>query len=199
MSTISFHLLFEGIFMRSLIVTAIATLAFGASAFAQKADMLKSSPAPTPAKVATAAVEASAKDTSKTKKAEKKAEKLEKQADKAEKKADQAQMKADNAAMKADSKTEKAEKAADKAAGKTTAPAAAMDDASITTALKEKLASLPSLKDAKIDAVVKGGVATLTGNVKMPGLKGVATNAAKRIAGVKQVDNQIVVEKGMKK
>jgi osmotically-inducible protein OsmY len=196
--------------MRSLIASTIVTLAFslstGASAFAQKADMLKASPAPTPAKAATAAVTASLADTTKSKtekKAEKKAEqktdKLEKKAENAENKADQAQRQADNAVMKAETKKDKAVKAADKAAGEVTAPVAAMDDAGIATAIKEKLASLPSLKDTKIDVVVKGGVATLTGNVKNAGLKGVATNAAKRIAGVKQVDNQIVAEKGIKK
>jgi len=73
--------------------------------------------------------------------------------------------------------------------------AGAMDDASITKAVKEKLASLPSLKDKNIDVMVSGGVATLKGKVDKAGLKGVATNAAKKIAGVKKVDNQIEVEK----
>lgn len=71
----------------------------------------------------------------------------------------------------------------------------AMDDASITKAVKEKLASLPSLKDKNIDVMVSGGVATLKGKVDKAGLKGVATNAAKKIVGVKKVDNQIEVEK----
>ena len=43
--------------------------------------------------------------------------------------------------------------------------------------------------------MVSGGVATLKGKVDKAGLKGVATNAAKKIAGVKKVDNQIEVEK----
>lgn len=73
--------------------------------------------------------------------------------------------------------------------------AGAMDDASITKAVKEKLASLPSLKDKNIDVMVSGGVATLKGKVDKAGLKGVATNAAKKIVGVKKVDNQIEVEK----
>ncbi len=169
------------------------------SLFAQGAGMMSSSPTMNPAKTATTTVKASAADTTKSKKAEKKAEKLEKQADKAEQKADKAQMQADKAVLKAEAKTERAEKAADKAAGKATTPAAAMDDAGIASAVKAKLASLPSLKDAKIDVVVKGGVATLTGNVKAAGIKGVATRAAKSIAGVKQVDNQIVAEKGIGK
>jgi osmotically-inducible protein OsmY len=80
-----------------------------------------------------------------------------------------------------------------KTAAKTAA--AAPDDASIAKAIKDKFASLPSLKDKGIDVVVSGGVATLRGKVDKAGLKGVATNAAKKIAGVKKVDNQIEVEK----
>lgn len=69
------------------------------------------------------------------------------------------------------------------------------DDASVAAAVKEKIGSMPSLKDAKIDVSVSGGVATLTGMVKNGGLKGVATNAAKRVAGVKSVSNKIEIEK----
>jgi hypothetical protein len=72
------------------------------------------------------------------------------------------------------------------------------DDASVATAVKEKIASMPSLKDAKIDATVKDGVVTLTGSVKAPGLKGVATNAAKRVKGVKSVTNNITIDKPAK-
>ncbi len=41
------------------------------------------------------------------------------------------------------------------------AAASATDDASVTKAIKEKLASLPSLKDKNIDVMVSGGTATL--------------------------------------
>jgi len=92
--------------------------------------------------------------------------------------------------VKAEAKT-----AAKEAKSDAKAAASAMDDASITKAVKEKLASLPSLKDKNIDVMVSGGVATLKGKVDKAGLKGVATNAAKKIAGVKKVDNQIEVEK----
>jgi osmotically-inducible protein OsmY len=75
-------------------------------------------------------------------------------------------------------------------------PAAApADDASIAAAVKAKLAKTPSLKNATLDASSKDGVVTLTGGpLKTGGLKGVATNVAKSVKGVKKVDNQITVE-----
>jgi osmotically-inducible protein OsmY len=72
--------------------------------------------------------------------------------------------------------------------------ASALDDASVARAVKEKFSSLPSLKDKNLDVSVIGGVATLKGKVDKRGLKGVATNAAKKIVGVKKVDNQIEIE-----
>jgi hyperosmotically inducible protein len=74
-------------------------------------------------------------------------------------------------------------------------PAAApANDATITTAVKDKLSKTPSLKDANINVVTKDGVVTLTGMLKTGGLKGVATNVTKSVKGVKRVDNQITVE-----
>jgi hyperosmotically inducible protein len=74
-------------------------------------------------------------------------------------------------------------------------PAAApVDDATITAAVKAKLSKTPSLKTASLNAASKDGVVTLTGSVKTGGLKGVATNVAKSVKGVKKVDNQITVE-----
>jgi len=74
-------------------------------------------------------------------------------------------------------------------------PAAApVDDATITASVKDKLSKTPSLKGANIDVDTKAGKVTLTGSVKTAGLKGVATNVAKSVKGVKSVDNQIKVE-----
>jgi hyperosmotically inducible periplasmic protein len=74
-------------------------------------------------------------------------------------------------------------------------PAAApVDDAAITTSVKDKLSKTPSLKDANINVDTKAGKVTLTGSLKTAGLKGVATNVAKSVKGVKSVDNQITVE-----
>lgn len=75
-------------------------------------------------------------------------------------------------------------------------PAAPVDDAAVTAAVKDKLSKTPSLKDAAINVETKGGVVTLTGTVKTVGLKGVATNSAKRVKGVKSVTNQLAIEKG---
>ncbi|MDW8219945.1 MAG: BON domain-containing protein [Bacteroidota bacterium] len=94
-----------------------------------------------------------------------------------------AQDKKSDAAVKATAKNEAA------------SPAGAPDDASIAKAAQEKLASLPSLKDKNINVSVSGGVVTLTGTVDKPGLKGVATNAVKKLPGVKRVNNQIEVVK----
>jgi len=73
----------------------------------------------------------------------------------------------------------------------TTAP---VDDASITAAVRAKLARTPSLKDTNINVVTRDGIVTLTGLLKTGGLKGVATNVTKSVKGVKKVDNQIAVE-----
>jgi hyperosmotically inducible protein len=98
---------------------------------------------------------------------------------------------------KSTAQTSAAKQAAPKqAAPKQAAPkqqAAPMSDAAINTAVKEKLGRTPSLKDATLDASTKDGVVTLTGTLKTGGLKGVATNVAKSVKGVKKVDNQITV------
>jgi len=76
--------------------------------------------------------------------------------------------------------------------------AAKPDDAALAAAIKEKLAATPSLKGANVGVAVSNGVATLTGTLKNDGLKGVATNMAKKVKGITSVDNQIVIEKGKK-
>ncbi len=162
--------------IRSMVIAAFVSASVSVSAFAQaKMDVSKPSPAspakatPTPAAApAKAAVDAAKQDAKEVKKEAKETAKEVKTEAKAEAKA-----------IKSDAK----------------AAVSAMDDAGITKAVKEKLASLPSLKDKNIDAMVSGGVATLKGKVDKPGLKGVATNAVKKIPGVKKVDNQIEVEK----
>jgi osmotically-inducible protein OsmY len=67
-------------------------------------------------------------------------------------------------------------------------------DDQITAAVKDKLAKTASLKDAAINVATSAGVVTLTGKVKTGGLKGVATNAAKRVACVKKVENKMETE-----
>jgi osmotically-inducible protein OsmY len=70
-----------------------------------------------------------------------------------------------------------------------------VDDATITANVKEKLSQAPSLKEATINVETKGGVVTLSGTVKNPGHKGVATRIAKRVDCVKSVNNQLTAEK----
>jgi hypothetical protein len=74
----------------------------------------------------------------------------------------------------------------------------AVDDAAISSGVKERLAKAPSLKDATINVDTKDGVVTLKGMVKTGGLKGVATRMAKRVDCVKRVDNQLSVEQKSK-
>lgn len=161
--------------MRSMIIAALFTASASLSLFAQtKMDAAKPSPA-SPAKATPTPAAAPAKAAVEAKQEAKEVKKEAKETAKE---------------VKAEAKTAAKEVKSD---AKSTA--GAMDDASITKAVKEKLASLPSLKDKNIDVMVSGGVATLKGKVDKAGLKGVATNAAKKIAGVKKVDNQIEVEK----
>ena len=68
------------------------------------------------------------------------------------------------------------------------------DDATIQKCIEDKLAATATLKTEGITVSVANGVATLTGKVKKPGLKGDATNVAKS-CGPKSVANNITVEK----
>lgn len=165
--------------MRSLITAMLFTASASFTVFAQtKMDASKPAPA-SPAKATPTPAAAPAKAAVEVKQEAKEAAKDIKKDAKAESKEIKAEAKTAAKEVKSDAK----------------AAVASMDDASVTKAIKEKLASLPSLKDKNIDVVVAGGVATLKGKVDKPGLKGVATNATKKIPGVKKVDNQIEVEK----
>lgn len=74
-----------------------------------------------------------------------------------------------------------------------------VDDTAITAEVKTKLAGAPSLKDAKIEVSTTDGVVTLTGTVKSKQAKGVATKMAKSVKGVKLVNNELTIEKPVKK
>jgi hyperosmotically inducible protein len=74
-----------------------------------------------------------------------------------------------------------------------------VDDAAITTNVKDKLSKTASLKDATINVDTKDGVVTLTGMVKMGRNKGLATMQTRRVACVKKVDNQLSVEQSKDK
>jgi hypothetical protein len=69
-----------------------------------------------------------------------------------------------------------------------------VDDATLVANVRDKLANTPSLKDATIHIVVKDGTVTLTGLVKKPTNKGLASLQTRRIACIKKIDNQLAVE-----
>jgi osmotically-inducible protein OsmY len=77
---------------------------------------------------------------------------------------------------------------------KATVDCSRVDDATIAANVKEKLAGTPSLKEFTLSATAKDGSVTLTGQVKKPTSKGLATSQSKRVPCVKSVDNQITVE-----
>ena len=73
------------------------------------------------------------------------------------------------------------------------------DDAKIQAEVEASIAAMPSLKDAGVKAESKDGVVTLTGEEANFAQKGVATKAAKKVGGVKGVNNQLTVAKGARK
>ncbi|MBP7231892.1 MAG: BON domain-containing protein [Syntrophaceae bacterium] len=73
------------------------------------------------------------------------------------------------------------------------------DDGSITAEIKAKIISTTSLKDAQIEVSTVDGAVSLTGTVKNKQAKGMATKIAKKVKGVKSVDNKITIEKSAKK
>ena len=57
-----------------------------------------------------------------------------------------------------------------------------------------KLASSPDVNGGGIEVVVKDGAVTLKGKVLRQKQKDKATSVAKKVKGVKSVDNQLIVE-----
>jgi osmotically-inducible protein OsmY len=77
---------------------------------------------------------------------------------------------------------------------KTDTDCSKIDDAALAANVKDKIAATPSLKDASINVTAKDGTVTLSGSVKKPTNKGLATLQAKRVPCVRKVDNQLTVE-----
>ncbi len=74
---------------------------------------------------------------------------------------------------------------------------AVVDDGSINDLVRRRLASDPLVKGGGLQVDVKDGVVTLRGTVDAENQKAKATKLAKKVKGVKSVDNQITVkEKG---
>ena len=69
-----------------------------------------------------------------------------------------------------------------------------MTDDTITDQIRLKLASDPIVKGGYLEVKVDKGVVTLSGAVEQPNQKDKAEKVARKVKGVKQVVNQIVVK-----
>jgi hyperosmotically inducible periplasmic protein len=69
-------------------------------------------------------------------------------------------------------------------------------DTTITTAVKNKLAAEPTTGAAKIDVDTSNGVVTLSGKVPTAAEKSEAERIARNTQGVRQVVNNVSVERG---
>ena len=70
----------------------------------------------------------------------------------------------------------------------------AIDDATITATVKEKLAAEKLSTLTKVDVDTNKGTVYLTGNVENQELKTRATNIAWRVAGVREVVNNLKIQ-----
>ncbi len=68
-----------------------------------------------------------------------------------------------------------------------------VDDATLTNHVKSALSGDPSISQQPVQTVVQGGVVTLTGNVSDDTASSVAAQDAARVAGVKEVVNDLTV------
>ncbi len=69
-----------------------------------------------------------------------------------------------------------------------------LSDDSISDYVRLKLSGDPDVKGGALDAVCKNGVVTITGTVDTMRQKEKATKLAKKVKGVKQVVNNLVVK-----
>ena len=67
------------------------------------------------------------------------------------------------------------------------------DDAGMTTALNQRISGDGAISGQPVQGSVQGGVATLTGSVANDAEKTIAARDAESVAGVKSVNNQLVV------
>ncbi len=71
---------------------------------------------------------------------------------------------------------------------------AALDDASITAKVKTALISAPDVKGLAIDVDTSQNVVSLNGNVATEALRKQAEDVARKVEGVKEVKNNLVVK-----
>ena len=67
-------------------------------------------------------------------------------------------------------------------------------DDTIYDAVRRKLANDPDVKGGALEVDVKAGVVTIKGSVEKEQIKQKAEHIAKKVKGVKGVDNQLVVK-----
>lgn len=70
-----------------------------------------------------------------------------------------------------------------------------VDDGYLTDSIRTRLAADQVVKGGAIDVIVKDGAVILKGTVEEDRQKNKAEKIAKKVSGVKSVDNQIVVHK----
>ncbi len=77
---------------------------------------------------------------------------------------------------------------------KSTAPAPATDDASLSTALKGRIAGDSALSSEPIQTSVQNGIATLNGTVSSEAARSLAASDAAQVAGIRTVVNNLTVQ-----
>ena len=103
--------------------------------------------------------------------------------------------KIDQAAEEAGKKMgEAADKVGEKLDSQSEKAAAAIDDTEITTKVKAAIFAEPGLKTLQISVNTVKGVVTLSGSVDSISSSDKAKAVASAIAGVKEVDNQLVIK-----
>ena len=73
-------------------------------------------------------------------------------------------------------------------------PSEYIDDVSLTTQIKGKMADDPAVDALDVNVDVKNAKVTLTGLASTPAEKSAATKIARDVRGVKSVDNQIDIK-----
>ena len=73
-------------------------------------------------------------------------------------------------------------------------PSEYIDDVSLTTQIKGKMADDPAVDALDVNVDVKNAKVTLTGLASAPAEKSAATKIARDVRGVKSVDNQIDIK-----
>lgn len=73
------------------------------------------------------------------------------------------------------------------------APAAPTPDDRISDQVRMRLATDPDVKGGALDVTVRDGVVTIKGRVDTEKGRGRATKLTKKVKGVKEVDNELVV------